>query len=163
MEDRSDGRKTGFGLGESLPENGICVIHLSRTFKEPPTKIVKATFIALAVAAVSASMAQADPALNTVVIVDPAKWDVAGALAGKPFKANQNVYDQVSYSQVTKDIYKVTEIVAPAPTPKTAFMAVVKSKKVEEVLVDKSTAAFVVEQAQPAQVPAVAPWTWVNN
>ncbi len=126
-------------------------------------KIVKATLIALAVAAASASIAQADPALNTVVIVDPAKWDVAGALAGKPFKANQNVYDQVSYSQVTKDIYKVTEIVAPAPTPKTAFMAVVKSKKVEEVLVDKSTAAFVVEQAQPAQVPAVAPWTWVKN
>jgi hypothetical protein len=126
-------------------------------------KIVKATLIALTVAAASASMAQADPALNTVVIVDPAKWDVAGALAGKPFKANQNVYDQVSYAQVTKDIYKVTEIVAPAPTPKTAFMAVVKSKKVEEVLVDKSTAAFVVEQAQPAQVPAVAPWMWVKN
>ena len=126
-------------------------------------KIVKATLLALAVAAASASIAQADPALNTVVIVDPAKWDVAGALAGKPFKANQNVYDQVSYSQVTKDIYRVNEIVAPAPTPKSAFMAVVKSKKVEEVLVDKSTAAFVVEQAQPAQVPAVAPWTWVKN
>jgi hypothetical protein len=123
-------------------------------------KIVKATLIALAVAAASTAMAQSDPALNTVVIVDPTKWDVAGALAGKPFKANQNVYDQVSYSQVTKDIYRVNEIVAPAPAPKTAFMAVVKSKKVEEVLVDKSTAAFVEEQKQ---APTVAPWTWVKN
>jgi hypothetical protein len=70
------------------------------------------------------------------------------------------VYDQVSYSQVTKDIYRVNEIVAPAPAPKTAFMAVVKSKKVEEVLVDKSTAAFVEEQKQPSPV---APWAWVKN
>jgi hypothetical protein len=123
-------------------------------------KIVKATLIALAVAAASTAMAQSDPALNTVVIVDPTKWDVAGALAGKPFKANQNVYDQVSYSQVTKDIYRVNEIVAPAPAPKSAFMAVVKSKKVEEVLVDKSTAAFVEEQKQPSPV---APWAWVKN
>jgi len=160
LEDRSDGRKAGYGLGENLPENGICVIHLSRTFKELLMKIVKATLIALAVAAASTAMAQSDPALNTVVIVDPTKWDVAGALAGKPFKANQNVYDQVSYSQVTKDIYRVNEIVAPAPAPKSAFMAVVKSKKVEEVLVDKSTAAFVEEQKQPSPV---APWAWVKN
>jgi hypothetical protein len=123
-------------------------------------KIVKATLIAMAVAAASASMAQADPALNTVAVVDPTKWDVAGALAGKPFKANQSVYDAQSKSQVTKDIYKVSEIVAPAPAPKTAFMAVVKSKKVEEVLVDKATAAFVVEQTQPSPVAA---WAWVPN
>jgi hypothetical protein len=70
------------------------------------------------------------------------------------------VYDAQSKSQVTKDIYKVSEIVAPAPAPKTAFMAVVKSKKVEEVLVDKATAAFVVEQTQPSPVAA---WAWVPN
>ena len=158
MEDRSDGRKAGYGLGENLPENGICVIHLSRTFKELLMKIVKATLIALAVAAASTAMAQ-DPSPSTVSLVDPAKWDVKNA---KVFKEKQTVYDYNTRTQVQKTIMIVSEILPPAPIPKTAFMAVINYKKDEVVAVEKTTNGFVVQQDQPS-APVVAPWAWVPN
>ena len=150
MEDRSDGRKAGYGLGESLPENGICVIHLSRTFKELLMKIVKTTLAALVAIAVSTSMAQAaDPAIGTLSVVDETKWDVANK--GQPIEKDQEVWHGQTRTVAVKDIYQVKEIVA---APKTEFIAVVRVATTRTVDAFSETPVFVVRQS------AMKPWAF---
>jgi len=151
LEDRSDGRKAGYGLGESLPENGICVIHLSRTFKEPPMKIVKTALAAMIVIAVSTAMAQAaDPAIGTLSVVDETKWDVAGK---QRIASDQDVWHFQSKTVAVKDIYEVKEIVA---APRTETIAIVKVATTRTVDAFSETPVFVVRQT----AVKTAPWAF---
>lgn len=105
MEDRSDGRKAGFGLGDNLPENGICVIHLSRTFKEILLKIVKASLIAVAVATASSVFAGAAITPDGLEKVNKNDWDVDAALATQPLKS-QDIFHFRAGIQI-EDVYVV--------------------------------------------------------
>lgn len=105
MEDRSDGRKAGYGLGENLPENGICVIHLSRTFKELLMKIVKASLIALSVAAAGSVFAGAAIAPDGLEKVNKNDWDIDAALATQPMKS-QDIFHFRAGIQI-EDVYVV--------------------------------------------------------
>jgi len=139
-------------LGENLPENGICVIHLSRTFKELLMKIVKTALSALVVVAMSTAMAQAaDPAIGTLSVVDETKWDVANK--GQPIEKDQEVWHAQTRTVAIKDIYQVKEIVA---APRTETIAVVKVATTRTVDSFSETPVFVVRQSSVK----TAPWAF---
>jgi len=125
LEDRSDGRKAGYGLGENLPENGICAIHLSRTFKELLMKIVKASLIALSVAAAGSVFAQAaGPDTNTLRLCDDQKYLCD--------ERSAHAKDDVLHRLTKRDYFREIFLVKSRPVPQTQVY-IVKEEKAEQV------------------------------
>jgi len=125
LEDRSDGRKAGYGLGENLPENGICVIHLSRTFKELLMKIVRISLTALTMAAAGAVFAQTPgPDQNTLKACDDVKY----ACEDRATVKVSDVLHRLSKRDYNREIFKVLSRPV-APT----FIYIVKEESTKPV------------------------------